>query len=210
MKKLHFLLFSFLFAFSVVKADTFVAGKDYTVIDDKLPQQKKVVVLEFFNYGCPWCASIETAVEAWQKTLPTYVSFDRVPLTFEDGWKAYAKAYYFAKSQGIEGKITPKLFIAIHGKDNKEANDLSSPDALVNFFVANGVKKSVAEAAFIQGSPVLDAQVDYTQVQMDQYKVYAIPTFVIADKYKVDLSQGKKPERLMKIVSYLTDLAHSK
>ena len=197
---------------NLLHANTYVAGTDYTIINAAAKPQAQVTVTEFFNYGCPWCALIDKNVEAWQKTLPAYVTFDRVPLTFEQGWNTYAKAYYFAKALGIEATITPKLFLAIHGADDQQNNDLSSATAIINFFVKNGVDRKTAEATFNQGSATLDAQVQYGLVLMQQYQINAIPCFIVGEKYLVTLGQGqaKNGERLMQVVNYLIAQAHSK
>jgi thiol:disulfide interchange protein DsbA len=208
MKKAIILIISFVFIIGLANAESFVAGKDYTVINKSAPQQKQVSVTEFFNYGCPWCDFIEKSVEGWQKTVPSYVDFNRVPLTFEQGWTAYARAYYLAVALGIEKDITPKLFLAIHGPKDTRDNDLSSPQAITAFFVKHGAKKSQVEKAFNSGSPSLEAQVQYGSVLMKQYKVWAIPTFVVAEKYSVNLSQAKKSDRMIQILNYLIKKSH--
>jgi thiol:disulfide interchange protein DsbA len=210
MKKVSLFLLSLVFLANVAFAEKFVAGTDYTVFDPSAPKQKTVTVIEFFNYGCPWCSFVNPSVEKWQASKPAYVDFSRIPLTFEEGWEAYAKAYYFALQLNIEGKITPALFLAIHGADDRQNNDLSSPAALVDFFVKHGVKRADAEAAFNKPSPALDAQVQSGQVMMKIYKVFAIPTFVIGEKYSVNLGQAKTADRFMAIVKYLIEEAHTK
>jgi len=200
MKKLLLAIF-LLGAFSFAQADTFVAGTDYTVINAKAPNQKVVQVVEFFNYGCPWCAHAEPSVEAWLKNMPKNVNFTRIPLTFEQGWDTYAKAYYLAVALGIEPKITPALFVAIHGSDDMQDNDLSSMAGITAFFVGQGVQASVVQNAF--NSPSMDTKLQQGPAMMTQYGVWAIPTFVVAGKYSVVLSQAKNPDRMMQIVNYL-------
>lgn len=194
------------FIFNTTFADTFVAGKDYTVINAEAPKQNPVKVIEFFNYGCPWCAYIEPTVEKWLQHKPRNVEFSRVPLTFEAGWDIYAKAYYLAKALKIEAKISPLLFTAIHGKDDTQNNDLSSTAAMTNFFVKQGIKASVVEQTMNNASPTMALQLQQGATLMKQYGIVSIPCFVIGEKYRVGLEQAKSPERLMEIVNYLVKL----
>jgi thiol:disulfide interchange protein DsbA len=199
-----------------VYADKFVAGKDYSVLSaqtiSKLnvtPAPKgKISVIEFFNYGCPACAYAEPEVEKWLKTKPDDVDFQRMPVAFEQGWDTYAKAYYIAKHLGIEAKITPVLFVAIHGKNDRQYHDLSSTDAMINFFVQQGVKKSVAENAFSSASAAtLDLQIKQNLQTMQAYQVFGTPTFVVANKYTVGLQQAKSTARFVEILRYLISKA---
>lgn len=208
MKKLCaiFLLLALPLMVSIAAADTFVAGKDYTVINADAPSQTPVKVIEFFNYGCPWCAYIDPTVEKWLQHKPHNVEFSRVPLTFESGWDTYAKAYYLAKALKIETKISPLLFTAIHGKDDTENNDLSSTAAITDFFVKQGVKPSVVEQAMNNASPTMALQLQQGANLMKQYGILSIPCFVVGEKYRVGLDQAKSPERLMEIVNYLVKL----
>lgn len=217
MKKIA-LVFTGLLFISSTFAASFTAGKDYTVLSantitklNAAPAPKgKVKVFEFFNYGCPACALAEPAIEKWLKIKPSYVVFSRLPVAFEQGWDTYAKAYYVAKHLGIEKKITARLFVAIHGKNDHVYNDLSSNAAMVNFFIQNGVEKSVAEYSFSSASAAsLELQIKQNLQTMTAYKVFGTPTFVIADKYTVGLQQAKSPTRFMQIVSYLVKKAKS-
>lgn len=208
MKKLFaiFILLTLPFLFNTSFAETFVAGKDYTIINADAAKQKPVQVIEFFNYGCPWCAYIDPTVEKWVKTKPKNIEFRRVPLAFESGWETYAKAYYLAKALKIEDKITPLLFTAIHGGDDTQNNDLTSTATITDFFMKQGVKQSVVENAMNGASPSMALQLQEGPRLLKQYSITTMPTFLVGEKYKVGLDQAKTPERLMEIVNYLVKL----
>lgn len=61
-------------------------GKDYLRLarPASLPASAagKVVVTEFFWYGCPHCYALEPAIEPWIRTLPADVQFRLVPYDF--------------------------------------------------------------------------------------------------------------------------------
>lgn len=211
MKKIALFL-SLLLTISLTYGESFTAGKDYTVLDantiNKLnatpPPKGKIKVIEFFNYGCPACAFAEPAIEKWLTNKPSYVDFQRIPVAFEQGWDTYAKAYYIAKNLGVEAKITPILFVTIHGKHDRQYHNLSATKDMINFFVQHGIKKSVAERAFSSASAAfLELQIKQNLQTMQDYKVFGTPTLVIGDKYTVGLQQAKSSTHLMQIVNYL-------
>src|SRR3977135_4542127 len=82
-------------AFSGASAADLVEGKQYTRIRSMQPvdKGKKIEVIEFFSYGCPHCNDLEPFLQQWVKTLPPDVQFRRVPVMFQDRWKARAQAH---------------------------------------------------------------------------------------------------------------------
>jgi thiol:disulfide interchange protein DsbA len=198
-----------LFSLTALQAEVFVPGTDYTVVNITAPKQNPIQVIEFFNYGCPWCALAEPTVEVWKAGLPSNVNFQRVPLTFESGWDTYAKAYYLARALNIEPKITHDLFIAIHGQNDMQDNDLSSMSSITTFFAAHGVSAATVQQAF--NSPTMASNLQQGPAMMQQYNVNAIPTFVVCSRYTVTLGQGQAPgqdpklapARMMAVVNYL-------
>ena len=206
MKKTSLFFLVLLFVSQISFAAIFIAGKDYHIIDKKIPVHKQVTVLEFFNYGCPGCNFTEPEIEAWLKNKPTYVDFKRVPLTFETGWASYAKAYYIAEALGIEKKVTPALFLKIHGQDGRQYHDMSSDKAITNFLVAHGAKRNLVVASLNSSS--MDAQLQHGVDLMKQYGVMETPTFVIANKYRVSMSDAHSPKRFVAIMAYLVKKTH--
>ena len=201
-----FFLLPFL-AFASTNAK-FTEGKQYkkVVPSTSVPTRftipkNKVLVVEFFNYGCPWCFHLEKSLEAWLKTKPSYVVFKRVPLNFERGWDTYSKAYYAAEALGILDKITPALFKAIHVQNE----DLTSEDAMQKFFAAHGVSKNKFESIF-NFSPGIGMEIQHAQKLMLAYQVFAIPTIIVDGKYytSAELSNGNDKE-MMATVNYLIE-----
>ncbi len=206
MRKYRLFFLVLLFFSQISFAATFVAGKAYHIIDKKAPLQKQVTVLEFFNYGCPGCSFAEPEVEAWLKKKPAYVDFKRIPLTFESGWANYARAYYIAEALGIEKKFTPAFFAKIHGKNDRQYHDMSSDKQITDFLVAHGAKRSLVVASLNSGS--MDAKLQHGVNLMKKYGIMETPSFVIASKYRVSMSDAHSPKRLLATVAYLVKKAH--
>lgn len=183
---------------TLVFAADFVEGKDYQVVTSaSMERSKTPVVTEFFSYGCPWCYRLETPFKQWTLTL-NKTTVDRVPVVFKPDWELYAKAYYTAKTLAMSDKLTPMLFKAI--QDDKQP--LNSKQAMINFFTAQGVDREIAKSAF-ENSPTIDMHVKNGMELMAQYKINAVPAFVINNKYKTDLQMAGSPERLFEIMNYL-------
>lgn len=189
-------------------AENFVVGKDYQLIQsaaDVPVSQKKVVVTEFFSYGCPWCYRIEPALSQWVKQQGEHIAFAKVPVIFNKDWAYYAKAYYTANLLGVDTKLNPLLFKAIQGKQTTLNND----DAMIEFFTKQGIDKATAESAF-KNSTTIDMQVNHGVSLMTQYRITGVPAIVINNRYKTDLQMAQGEERLLKIMTFLVNQAHQK
>ena len=194
-------LFAFLLIPALVFADQFVEGKDYTVVPNPTPVSVRntgPVVTEFFSYGCPWCYKMEAPLSQWKTTDGKTFAVDKVPVVFKPTWDLYAKAFYVAKTLAMTGKVNPALFKAIQ-EDNKP---MDTKQAMIDFFVAQGVDREIAKSAF-ESSPTIDTQVSNGMALMAQYQINAVPCFVVNGKYKTDLQMAGSQERLFEILNYL-------
>jgi len=202
MKRLILIGFCFWMALfsQLSSAQGFVAGKDYQIIDNSGPSKidGKVAVLEFFSYGCPWCFRLEPHLDSWLKKEAKRISFQRVPVAFESGWEAYAKAYYVAEALDVEAKLSPKLFEAIQVKNRR----LVSQKRVGSVFVAAGVDKQTFDDAYT--SPIIDAKLAEGKKLLRQYAIYGVPAMVVAGRYRVDLSMTNGDfDRLLAVTDYL-------
>ena len=191
---------------SLVFADDFIAGKDYEVVNGiEASHSEKISVIEFFSYGCPWCFRIESSLEQWTKRQEKSIAFSRVPVVFNTDWTYYAKAYYTAELLGLGKKLTPLLFKAIQ----TDKKTLTSSQDMIDFFVAQGVNKDIAESAFAHSTTV-DMKVNEGNVTMARFHITAVPAFVVNNAYKTDLQMAKSEERLLKVLDYLVALSKKK
>lgn len=163
----------------------------------------KVLVVEFFSYGCPWCFQLNPSLETWLKTKPSYVQFERIPVTFEQGWDVYAKAFYTAEALGIVDKITPALFDAIHVK----GEDLTSEKAMQAFFATQGVSKQNFENAF-DFSPGIGMEIQRGANLMMAYQAFVVPTIVVNGKYYTNPTLVQGDDKLIiQVVNALVEKA---
>lgn len=182
-------------------AETFVAGKDYEVLKscpDETTKKPLVSVTEFFSFGCPWCYRIEPTVNKWLVGQEKKIHFKRIPVVFNKEWIYYAKAFYATDLLNVGSKLNPLLFKAIQ-TDKKLLNN---NQAMIDFFVAEGVDKETAESAFIHSTTV-DMKVQEGNVIMGKLHINAVPAFVVNHQYKTDLQMAKGEKRLFQIIDYL-------
>ncbi|EDP46110.1 thiol:disulfide interchange protein DsbA/DsbL [Rickettsiella grylli] len=184
----------------------FKAGKDYEVISTseivpKFTPKAQVQVVEYFSYACSACYHFEPILEKWLANKPKYVKFERIPIVFQPMWRSLARAYYIAKMLGVEKKLTPALFKAIH----VEGQDLSNPKLQEAFFIKQGIKQHTFES-IASFSPGIDAQLLRSDTLMQKNKILAAPTLVIDNRYKVDPSMvGGNPTRFLQVTDYLIE-----
>ena len=81
MKKLAFTTLAMAIGLSSLSAHAanFVEGQDYQVLAN--PENiggNKIIVREFFWYGCPHCYKLEPYMEQWARTKPADVELDKV------------------------------------------------------------------------------------------------------------------------------------
>lgn len=181
----------------------FQENKDYSVLSHPVSTDAnapgKVQVIEFFSYGCPACNHFEPSLEKWLAQKPKYVVFKRIPVMFEPGWDVYAKAYYIADAMGQVNQLTPKIFDAIHQKNQ----DLASFNAMQQFFNQHGINASTFDNAY-NHSPAIDLMLKESNQAMQNYQVLEIPTIIVANQYKVNPSMVKGDnQKMLKIIDYL-------
>lgn len=179
----------------------FIAGKDYEVLKETNQLDKvhgSVSVTEFFSFGCPWCYRIDTNLNKWVGQHGQHIYFKKIPVVFHADWKFYAKAYYAAHALSLGQKLEPAIFKAIM----VDKQPLNSDQAMINFFIQQGVPAATAKSAFSY-SPSIDLSVKAGQTLMARYHVISVPSFVVNNQFKTDLQMAKSEERLFAILDYL-------
>lgn len=65
-------------------ATEWVEGRDWQNLPVPAPKDAggRILVREFFSYGCPHCADLNPLITAWAAKLPPDVEFQRLPVSF--------------------------------------------------------------------------------------------------------------------------------
>jgi len=178
-----------------------VEGQDYELIKTShgpSADNKKVPVTEFFSYGCPWCARLESPLSAWVAKKGHAIHFTKIPVVFNDHWAYYARAYYIVQSLSLNKSVHDALFKAIV----IDKLPMNNTQAMVAFFTKNGVDPAVAESAFAH-TPSIEIKLKADQEIMLYYQINAVPTIVVNGMYKTNLQMAKTEAHLFEVLDYL-------
>ena len=166
-------------ALTGVAAADMVEGKEYSRI--KVPHAvdsgKKIEVIEFFSYGCPHCNDLEPYLQAWMKTLPPDVQFRRVPVMFQDRWKALAKDYFTLEAMGEDAKLSPELFKAVH----VSGLPLYQDKAFFDWAASKGLDRTKVVDTY--NSFGIDSKMKRAAVLAQEYNIQAVPTLIVDGKF---------------------------
>lgn len=178
--------------------------KNNTLVEELAKQHpNKIHVIEFFSYGCHWCYKLDPYLENWSKSLPNYVTFQRVPVEFQAAWRTLAKAYYTAEKLNAFDKIQMPLFDAIH----TEKINNTSEETLREFFVARGITADDFNKAF--DSFDVARRQKWAGAITRAYKVNAVPAIVIQGPsgiFLTTITMAGSEENLFRVIDHLIKL----
>jgi thiol:disulfide interchange protein DsbA len=193
------------------------AGVHYEVLNTArvVPKTGKVEVLEFFQYGCPGCYTMEPHVTLWKITFENLATVTRVPVMFRPKLRSYARLYY---TLGALGRIDER-----GSKDlNHEVFDhvqrvwqppLTSDDEAENlqlqlaFATARGIDATKFTAAY--RSQAVERNLQRAAELAETYRITSTPTFIVGGKYKTDTTRAGDEFRLMRLLMDLALLARA-
>jgi protein dithiol oxidoreductase (disulfide-forming) len=174
-------------------------GKEYLILANPQPTSSddKIEVVELFWYGCPHCYRLEPFLAKWLTSKPDDVVFIRMPAVLGPNWELYGKAYYTAEFLGVQDKIHPALFNALHN-DRKKIRDEA---ALQDFFVEQGVTAEDFRNTF--NSFAVNVKLNNAKQMTKRYAITGVPTVVINGKYSTSASQAGSNENIIKVMDFL-------
>lgn len=177
-------------------AAEFQAGKDYTVLDNpETIEGNKIIVREFFWYGCPHCYNLEPFMQKWAKTKANDVVFMQTPAALNPVWEANARGFYAAQMLGYQNKTHEPLFVAIQ-KDGKKLFDQNS---LADWYASQGVNKNKFNSLY--NSFAVSTKIGRSKAGAKRYQLTGVPAVVVQGKYVVQGEGAKVPQ----VVDYLVN-----
>ncbi|MFC3034805.1 thiol:disulfide interchange protein DsbA/DsbL [Pseudoalteromonas fenneropenaei] len=189
---------------AAVWAADFEDGKHYTTLNTERSAQNQVT--EFFSFYCPHCFRFEPVAIALENSLPKGTSFVKSHVNFLGGISPQVQtnlsyAYIIGKQNGKAHQIAERLFNTIHVQRER----LDSMAELRKFMAAQGISELEFDAALVS-MPVLTAEkamADAQQKFSDAGALTGVPTFIVNDKYKLNISELKSQDELHELVQYL-------
>lgn len=179
----------------------FDEGIEYEVLKQpqSAPTDGKVEVIEFFSYACPHCYSFEPYIESWKEKKSDNVEFVHVPAIFNDNWEALATLFYAAEVLGVQEKMHPIIFEAMHGEGKKvrSFNDLKA------VFAENGVSEEKLTQAL--NSFTVAAKTRRAKTMTQTYGITSVPNVVVQGKYRTNGTLAHGHENVFKVVDFLSE-----
>jgi protein dithiol oxidoreductase (disulfide-forming) len=160
-------------------------GREYARLKNPMPVEsgKKIEVIEFFSYGCPHCGEFEPILQGWLKTTPPDVQFRRVPVVFQDRWVPLAKEYYTLEALGEDSRLSPEMFIAIHGK----GANLTNEKTFFDWATSQGLDRKKVEDMY--NSFAISGKMNRARQMAQNYNVQSVPLIVIDGKFVVSIEK---------------------
>ena len=193
----------FMSSVGVVAQEQYEEGVHYELIEPAIHTgvSDRVVVTEFFSYGCGHCYNFEPLLESFDARLPDGVMLQRTPVIWNNnpGMKLLAKTYYAVEVLDVFEPVHGAVFNAIH----RQRKRLSSPEAVKAVFVENGVSDSDFDRAF--GSFGIDSMVRQAAARTEGARINGTLSLMVNGKYRIDTRQAGSQANMLKIAAFLAD-----
>ena len=134
MRTLKFFPFILLLIFSNIGFSSDTSQKYIQISNQKQTESDKIIIYEFFWYGCPHCYNIEPTINQIEADLKKDTILIKVPVALRNTWEIHAKAYYTLQQMKLDDDLHEKIFSEIH----VNANRLDTEEKLINFLNDEG------------------------------------------------------------------------
>ena len=138
-------------------------------------------VLEVYvRTGCPHCADLEPHLQAWFKRVPPDVQVRRIPVAFFPQWENLAKVYYTLEALGEDAKLTPEVFLAIHGPSR---NNLAQESKFFDWAASKGLDRKKVEDTY--KSFGIAGKIGRAKQMAQMYNIQSVPTIIVDGKFQL-------------------------
>ena len=174
-------------------------GEQYLRLANPQPTSApdKIEVVELFWYGCPHCYDLEPHIQQWLETKPDDVVFVRLPAVLGQRWELLAKAFFTAELLGVQDKVHPALFHAIHDKKQK----LTDEAAVQAHVREQGVTADDVRNTF--DSFAVSVKLNNAKLMTRRYAITGVPTLIVNGKFSTGGRQAGSNTNIIKVVDYL-------
>ena len=194
MKNLLILFFVAITSFSVVSFSAEGSQKYVQISNQKQTESDKIIIYEFFWYGCPHCYNIEPTINQIEDNLKKDTILIKVPVALRNTWEIHAKAYYTLQQMKLDDDLHEKIFSEIH----VNANRLDTEEKLINFLNDEG--HDAQKFSKILNSFGTEIRVKKASRLANQYQITSVPTLIINGKYRTSGSYVSSYEELYDVV----------
>lgn len=199
MRVLKFIPFVLMLVFSNNALSLDNTQKYIQISNQKQTESDKIVIYEFFWYGCPHCYNLEPTMDRIESSLGKDTVLIKIPVALRDTWEAHAKAYYALQQMKLDDDLHEKVFTEIHINNNR----LDTKEKLEQFVQEKGFNSKRFSEIF--DSFGTDLRVKKASRLANQYQITSVPTLIINGKYKTSGSLVSSYEELYDVVQLLID-----
>ncbi len=125
----------------------------------------------------PALRGVRASICDWLAKLPPDVAFRRVPVMFQERWVPLAKNYYTLEALGEESRLSPEVFIAIHGKGIALWNEKTFFD----WAASKGLDRKKVEDMY--NSFAITGKMNRAMQLAQEYNMQSVPMVIIDGKF---------------------------
>jgi thiol:disulfide interchange protein DsbA len=160
---------------------------------------EKIIVSEFFWYGCPHCNIFRNHIEPFAKNPPQDVDFNHIPVPLRPEWVEHAKMYYALEKLGFSYQVHHAIFDEMHKRKNKLDNEKSILDFVTQFgFNREDFARAMNSNAI--ADKILQDTETITWLGLRQ-----TPVITINNKYKITLKSAGGYQNILPTLNKLLD-----
>lgn len=202
------ILFIFCICISPARAEPFLKGVDYTLIENapRARSSGPVEVIDVFSYICPHCAEFHPLMKSWEAAIDrSRVRLIHVPVMFgmQPPWQLLARGYFAAEALGTQPTVHHDVFDVLW-KSSRGTSHVPAPRSLedvADIYQRLGVDRS----AFIRAasSEMTESRLRETANLMDALQVTGTPEIIVDRRYRVIPGRDVPLGKVLLIVDYL-------
>lgn len=188
-------------------ATEWVEGRDWQNLPVPAPKDAggRILVREFFSYGCPHCADLNPLITAWAAKLPPDVEFLRLPVSFgRTAWTALARLYFTLELDGTLARLDQAVFDAV----GKQHVNLYSEAAILDWVVRQGLDPDAFKKTYT--SFAVEVRLGQAQASADHFRINAVPSIIVDERYLVSGDAGRGHAGQLEIATGLIEMARAR
>jgi thiol:disulfide interchange protein DsbA len=161
-------------------------GAEYTMLSTPQPSQtagKKVEVIEFFMYHCPYCHALEPILEKWVKQRGDSIVFRRMHLPYQGANDPESHLFLTLQAMGKSEAYQANIMDAVGDIVKRKRTETLSEQEILD--VASRLP-GIDKARFLDtwnSFGVKTMLKRETTIVYNDYKVQSTPTIVVDGKY---------------------------
>lgn len=188
-------------AYGETKAEGFIEGLQYELLDEVQPVQTgdNVEVVEMFWYGCPHCYDFEPHIQRWQSSIPEATTYVPVPAIFSAQWEFHARTYYTFEALGMVEPLHADFFDSIH-KHNLKIKDVEGLAAWVEKRTGNGADVTATFDSF-----AVSNKLNFARVMTNKYGITGVPMIIVDGRYRTSVSLAGGATQLIDLINFLVE-----